>query len=84
MTYEEAIKQLSNVTIYHQGKCTREAIDMAVEALKKQMPKMPIEKFQVPYDPLECGLCHSCNEGVNSDMDFCSVCGQALDWGESE
>ena len=57
---------------------------LAIEALEKQIPKKLIEKFQVPYDPLECGLCHSCNEGVNSDMDFCSVCGQAIDWRDDE
>ena len=60
------------------------AFGMAIDALEKQVPKKPIEKFQVPYDSLECGLCHSCNEGVNSDMDFCSVCGQAIDWEGSE
>lgn len=39
MTVKEAIKQLSSVTIYHQGECTREALDMAIEALEKQIPK---------------------------------------------
>lgn len=84
MTYEEAIKQLSNVTIYHQGECTREALDIAINAIKKQIPIKPNDKFNIPYDILACGICPSCSLGVNSDMKFCSECGQAIDWGEEE
>lgn len=77
MTYEEAIKQLSNVTIYHQGECTREALDMAIEALEKQIPKKPYWEY---------GGCHckSCGLDVLSDEHFCPLCGQAIDWEVSE
>ena len=84
MTHKKAIKQLTNVVIYHQGKCTREALDMAIEALKKQVPMKPNDKFNVPYCVLTYGICPSCGLGVNSDMKFCSECGQALDWSVSE
>lgn len=88
LTHEEAIKNINALNAVCGQKDLYDvefesALALAIDALEKQTPKKPIEKFQVPYDSLECGLCHSCNEGVNSDMDFCSVCGQAIDWGDS-
>ena len=79
MTYEEAIKLLNSVTIYYGGKCSRTALDLAIEALDKHIPKKPIEKFAFS-DDIEAGLCPLCNEGVNEEMNFCSYCGQAIDW----
>lgn len=83
MKHEEAIKQLSNVTIYHQGKCTREALDMAIEALEKQIPKKPRET--------RCALmCSNCGHKITEKgckklgRLYCKKCGQAIDWGESE
>ena len=83
MTYEEAIKLLNSVTIYHFDKYTTYAIGLAIEALDKQIPKKPIEKFAFS-DDIGAGLCPFCNEGVNEEMNFCSYCGQALDWEVSE
>lgn len=84
MTYEEAIKQLSNVTIYHQGECTREALDMVIEALEKQDPKKP--KRYIAFDGIERNGCPSCpkNEILYAGQKFCSVCGQAINWGKSK
>ena len=82
MTYEEAIKLLNSMAIYHFDKYTANAIDTAINALEKQIPKKPIEKFAFS-DDIGAGLCPFCNEGVNEEMNFCSYCGQALDWKES-
>ena len=82
MTYEEAIKQLNSIAIYHFDKYTANAIDMAINTLEKQIPKEPIEKFAFS-DDIGAGLCPFCNEGVNEEMNFCSYCGQALDWKET-
>ena len=82
MTYEEAIKQLNSIAIYHFDKYTTYAIDLAIEVLDKQIPKEPIEKFAF-YDDIGAGLCPFCNEGVNEEMNFCSYCGQAIDWEEN-
>ena len=41
----------------------------------------PIEQFQL-VDDIKCGLCPYCNEGVNEEMNFCSNCGQRLDWSD--
>ena len=82
MTYEEAIKQLNSIAIYHFDKYTTYAIDLALEALEKQIPKKPIKKFAFS-DDIGAGLCPFCNEGVNEEMNFCSYCGQAIDWEEN-
>ena len=52
MTYEEAIKQLNSVTIYHNGKCTRTAINIAIEALDRQIPKKPLHMHKNYYCPI--------------------------------
>ena len=83
MIYEEAIKLLNSVSIYHLDKYTTYAIDLAIEALDKQIQKKPIEKFAFS-DDIRAGLCPFCNEGVNEEMNFCSYCGQALDWEVNE
>ena len=83
MTYEEAIKLLNSMAIYHFDKYTTYAIDLAIEALDKQILKKPIEKY-TDHDGTEAGLCPFCNEGVDEKMNFCSYCGQAIDWEDHE
>lgn len=83
MTYEEAIKLLNSVSIYHFDKYTTYAIDLAIEALDKQILKKPIEEY-TDYDGTEAGLCPFCNEGVDEKMNFCSYCGQAIDWSDDK
>ena len=86
MTHDEAIKQLSSITIYHQGECTREALDMAIEALEKQIPKKPLHEHKNYY----CPVCREdgwmlWDDAIPNDMDsFCGKCGQAIDWDESK
>lgn len=88
MTYEEAIERLSN-RYFTVSMCIdanaaikeNMAIDMAIEALDKQMPKKPHlegdgywacpnceEKYEY-YNELDC-------------LKWCSACGQAIDWSE--
>lgn len=83
MTYEEAIKLLNSMAIYHFDKYTTYAIDLAIEALDKQILKKPIEKY-TDHDGTEAGLCPFCNEGVDEKMNFCSYCGQAIDWSDDK
>lgn len=86
MTAAEAIKQLTNVVIYYQGKCTREALDMAIEALEKQMPKKPLHEHKNYY----CPVCREdgwmlWDDAIPNDTDsFCGKCGQAIDWSDTE
>ena len=99
MTHEEAMKILHpNTTLtalaeveYYGGfngqeakiKAVEEACLLACEALDKQILKKPIEKY-TDYDGAEAGLCPFCNEGVDEKMNFCSYCGQAIDWSDDK
>ena len=84
MTYEEAIKQLNSVTIYHKGKCTRTAINIAIEALDRQIPKKPLHMHKNYY----CPICKEYgwmlwDDAIPNDMDeYCGKCGQAIDWSD--
>ena len=83
MTYEEAIKLLNSVTIYYGGKCSRTALDLAIEALEKQIPRKPIIREAEDYfGNVKHTLCPNCQETefVFTQPCFCHHCGQALDW----
>lgn len=93
MTYEEAIENLQYII----NDCTEtqhdfvEEIEMAIEALEKQIPKKPIE---VASPVLKWGLCPACRGELNKLANqpnrvfafhrFCSDCGQAIDWSDDE
>lgn len=86
MTYEEAIKLLNSMAIYHFDKYTTYAIDLAIEALEKQIPKKPLHMHKNYY----CPICKEdgsmlWDDAVPNDMDkYCGICGQAIDWEVSE
>ena len=87
MTYEEAIKVLRFVLDpreYPNGeksKCYQYnlgAINKAIEALEKQIPKKP-------YDTVHCPLCKIEVELQPVDAEqvtYCLHCGQAIDWSD--
>lgn len=96
MTAEKAIEHLENIAIFSfQDGYTdeaRKALDMAIEALEKQIPKKPI----ITEDIFKCVYKYRCPEcamylgsrGKHSIIIFekpkyCS-CGQKLDWSEDE
>ena len=61
----------------------REAIDMAIQALEKQIPKKPVKKsFIVPYEGIN--VCPSCKEPLGGKRHYCSKCGQKLDWSDED
>ena len=82
MTYEEAIKLLNSVAIYYGSKCTRTAVDLAILALEKQIPKKPLHMHKNYY----CPICKEdgwmlWDDAIPNDMDkYCGKCGQAIDW----
>ena len=85
MKIQEAIENLKYLI---SGDCTDnqmdfvEEIEMAIEALKKQMPKRPIEDGY--YD--EPAVCPNCGESIiklldnNYPIQYCLCCGQSLDF----
>lgn len=62
------------------------ALEMAIEALKKQIPKKPLNPCGRYYGKAKGGNCPICGAGTNSvTYTYCRKCGQALDWsGEEE
>ena len=87
MTSEEAIKVLKVILdpydypFGEKSKCYQydlEAINKAIEALEKQIPKKP-------YDIVHCPLCKIEVELQPIDTEqvtYCLHCGQAIDWSD--
>ena len=92
MTNEEAIKELKEdralyeSDIVEAGDGTPEgdlmlAIDMAIEALEKQIPRKPVEQGDCPT----CGRYVGYLDTITWELPkYCVECGQALDWGEEK
>ena len=78
MNEREAIKAIRLDGIQMEGKAVRmlefyEGLAMAEEALKKQIPKKPLENIVGFY-------CSECKHFVESVSNYCEHCGQKLDW----
>ena len=86
MTEQEAIKHLKEITGWANfwGGCYKEklsAIDMALNALEKQIPMKPIKHMANPvgFPYYECPVCGDYDV---SGQKYCDECGQKLDRGE--
>ena len=88
MTESDAIKQLKNIL----SECTESeeavcyitdvdapALEMAINALEKQIPKKPKTD-----DRYVMHICQCCNDFVKVSHNYCQNCGQKLDWGDEE
>ena len=90
MTYEEAIKHFKSLqkryTKEHNGRMC-EKVNLALEALEKQIPKKPlIRKAEDYFGNVKHTLCPNCQETefVFTQPCFCHHCGQAIDWSDDE
>ena len=89
MTYEEAIKHFKALqkryTKEHNGRMC-EKVNLALEALEKQIPKKPLHMHKNYY----CPICKEdgwmlWDDAIPNDMDkYCGKCGQAIDWSDDE
>lgn len=87
MTYEKAINTIKHGCIYR-DKQGSEALEIAVIALEKQIPKTPSLDIIYPSG-IKSYKCPVCEKGclVRTDLycpKYCSNCGQALDWSDTE
>ena len=84
MKPQEAIEILKkNKPTYDTRECGKElctAVDKAIEALKKQIPKKPIPII-TDDNEFVCVICPTCQE-IKVDCNYCANCGQAIDWSE--
>lgn len=61
------------------------ALDLAIEALKKQLPKKLVEYHyeepgEEPYIKYGCG--NGCRMQPTRSSKYCNQCGQRIDWSE--
>ena len=90
MTNERAIEILDpeHREHYESIEPVNEACRMGMEAFKKQMPKPPILDIIYPSG-IKSYKCPVCGKGclVRADsycLKYCSDCGRALDWRDTE
>ena len=90
MTYEEAINAIKcNYPPEHYS-MLREALDMAIEALQKQIPKKPVLEKTKGIVGIDMWHCPVCDEEIISDWNrdiakpYCHLCGQRLNWRDEE
>lgn len=94
MTESEAIKELHEIRprggIIPQKRA--EALDVAIQALEKQIPKKPIR--HAVWEDFKCPACGSTEirpydteyreYDKDCEFEYCSDCGQKLDWSDEE
>ena len=83
MAPEEAIERINEhiaIHRYNEPQAIRiaEALQMAIDALEKQIPRKPIEPEALSYK------CPICKNYVGDYSVYCTVCGYKLDWSEDE
>ena len=92
MTNEEAIKTIEvaiSEVEWNYPMNYAIAFETGNSALEKQTPKKPLDiedtKYKVSYKCPVCETVHV-NEwcGTTWKLPFCSTCGQALDWSDTE
>lgn len=84
MKPEEAIKQFEDRLAFHKYRNGVpdyfEATKIAVEAIKRQIPRRPEHAYHFGYCDYECPLCHMPIGMIPRDAGYCKYCGQAIDW----
>jgi len=80
MKIEEAIQRLETHKEYisPHGRFTKEAIDMAIEALEKQIPKKAVMDYGFPEKIREVMICRGDKEKAEYKTDCCPVCKHPL------
>ena len=80
MTESKAIELLEYIRETENGEapyvgCTQNiAIEMAINALEKQIAKKP-DRWESGY-----ACCCSCKRGIVREDNYCCYCGQKIDW----
>ena len=80
MTESKAIELLEYIRKTGNGEapyvgCTQNiAIEMAINALEKQIAKKP-DRWESGY-----ACCCSCKRGIVREDNYCCYCGQKIDW----
>lgn len=87
MTNEEAIETLKRNYPSECFEQLREAVDMAISALEKQIPmKSGMKKLigKLGNNNVYVIPCGNCGSSIKITHLFCPWCGQAIDWSDVE
>lgn len=83
---EKTINRLKRMLHHNESQQACDAINAAISALEKQIPKKVIFKASkyIPYEKYSC--CSNCDYplGIDAEPDYCYDCGQKLDWSVGE
>ena len=86
MTYEEAkvyFEREKETDYWFDQPGVEEVVDLAIEALEKQILKKPNVDDKYNFYCPSCGeIFEDEAEGVAMCYDFCPFCGQRIDWSE--
>ena len=105
MTINESIENLKMIleeatedehSVCYVTNCDKEPLEMAIEALEKQIPKKPNKAIDsswgIKKEVHVCPVCDyyltevhflTCDEASSTEkVTFCETCGQAIDWNE--
>ena len=70
----EYIRETGNGEAPYVGCAQNIAIEMAINALEKQIAKKP-DRWESGY-----ACCCSCKRGIVREDNYCCYCGQKIDW----
>ena len=90
MTNEEVIVEIENMRKFNYTLAPNEVFDLAIDALKKQIPVKPdvygdgYWEGELVLDTYECPRCGSVYEIEYDNYDYCPNCGQKFDWSVEE
>lgn len=90
MTESEAIKRIKecrNTPNFQPYIYMNEALNMAIQALEKQIPKKVVKDGERSCKCPCCGGCAKTETGdsfIDYRLDYCDGCGQKLDWSDSD
>lgn len=87
MTEQEAIKRFKERLEKHSHRNIvpeyLKAMEMAIKALEKQIARKPITYNDT--NRADCPICKATVRAIKEPFgNWCSICGQKLDWGEEE
>lgn len=84
MTESESIKELQdNIDLPFGVTISDEASRIAIDSIKKQIPKKPKDRYKTKY-VWDSAYCPVCNCGITARWVYCQCCGQKLDWSDEE
>lgn len=86
MTPQEAIKHITECGLNIEQPLHDAVLECTVNALEKQIPKTPTLSWTGNEYETQCPVCHGViDEGLYLEYrQYCSRCGQALDWSNVE